>query len=93
MKVKIPEIIEKSKSYKKILAHRKLDYELSFEKYYLILFSKQRSLGPLNIFKIYSINSFLYHRDVAAIVFKVLDKNGVLNIGGVSQSVYKFEKT
>ena len=60
MKVKIPGIIEKSKSYKNILANRKLDYELSFEKYYLILFSKQRSLGPLYIFKIYSIYSFLY---------------------------------
>ena len=39
-----------------------------------------------------SINSFLYHRDVARIVFKVLDKHGILNIGGASQSVYKFAK-
>jgi dTDP-4-dehydrorhamnose reductase len=39
-----------------------------------------------------SVNSFLYHHDVARIIFNVLDKNGVLNIAGVSQSVYKFAK-
>jgi dTDP-4-dehydrorhamnose reductase len=34
--------------------------------------------------------SFAYHQDVASTLFKILDKKGVLNIGGKSQSIYAF---
>ena len=37
-------------------------------------------------------SSFLYHDEVAKILFKILNKKGVLNIGGVSRSVYEFAK-
>ncbi len=36
--------------------------------------------------------SFLYHDEVAKILFKILNKKGVLNIGGISRSVYDFAK-
>ena len=36
--------------------------------------------------------SFLYHKDVAKILFKVLKKKGVLNIGGKAKYVYDFAK-
>ena len=34
--------------------------------------------------------SFLYHQDVANILFKILNKKGILNIGGKAQSIYVF---
>ena len=36
--------------------------------------------------------SFLYHKDVAEILFKVLKKKGVLNIGGKAKYIYDFAK-
>ena len=37
-------------------------------------------------------NSFLYHDDVAKILFKVLDQKGVLNVGGKTKYVFDFAK-
>ena len=39
------------------------------------------------------ITSFIYHDDVAKILVKILDKKGILNIGGKSQSVFDFAKS
>ena len=36
--------------------------------------------------------SFIFHDEAAKILFKVLNKKGVLNIGGKTQSVYDFAK-
>ena len=36
--------------------------------------------------------SFLYQEEVAKILFKLIDKKGIINIGGKSQSVYDFAK-
>ncbi len=36
--------------------------------------------------------SFLYHQDVANILFKILGKKGILNIGGKPQTIYIFAK-
>ncbi len=36
--------------------------------------------------------SFIYHDDVAQILFKLLNKKGVINIGGKEQSIYNFAK-
>ena len=36
--------------------------------------------------------SFMYHEDVANIVFKLLDKKGVINLGGKTQYIYDFAK-
>jgi dTDP-4-dehydrorhamnose reductase len=38
------------------------------------------------------VNSFIYHKDAIKILFKVLDKQGVLNLGGKKQTVYNFAK-
>ncbi len=37
-------------------------------------------------------NSFVYQEKVAKILFKLINKKGVINIGGKSQSVYNFVK-
>tara|TARA_B100000795_G_C22754354_1_gene420835 strand:- start:588 stop:1283 length:696 start_codon:yes stop_codon:yes gene_type:complete len=37
-------------------------------------------------------SNFIYHNDFAKIFLKVLNKKGVINIGGKSQSIYKFAK-
>ena len=37
-------------------------------------------------------NSFVYQEEVAKILFKLINKKGVINIGGKSQSVYSFAK-
>ena len=37
-------------------------------------------------------SSFMYHQDVAKILFKLLNKKGVINVGGKSQYVYDFAK-
>ena len=34
--------------------------------------------------------SFMYHEDVAKILFKLLDKKGIINIGGKKQTIYDF---
>jgi len=36
--------------------------------------------------------SFMYHEDVAKILFKLLDKKGIINIGGKIQTIYNFAK-
>ena len=36
--------------------------------------------------------NFTYHEDVAKIIPKILDKKGIINIGGEIQSVYSFAK-
>ena len=36
--------------------------------------------------------NFIFHEDVAKIIPKILDKKGIINIGGKTQSVYNFAK-
>tara|TARA_Y100000816_G_C26103790_1_gene585788 strand:- start:2447 stop:3151 length:705 start_codon:yes stop_codon:yes gene_type:complete len=36
--------------------------------------------------------SFLYQEDVAKLLFKILNKKGVLNVGGKAQNIYDFAK-
>ena len=36
--------------------------------------------------------NFMFHEDLAKVFFKLINKKGVINIGGKSQSVYKFAK-
>lgn len=36
--------------------------------------------------------NFIFHEDFAKIFIKIIKKKGVINIGGKSQSVYKFAK-
>jgi len=36
--------------------------------------------------------SFMYHEEVAKILFKLLDKKGIINVGGKSQYIYDFAK-
>ena len=38
------------------------------------------------------ITNFIFHDDVAKILFKLINKKGVINLGGKIQSVYKFAK-
>lgn len=37
-------------------------------------------------------SSFMYHQDVAKILFKLLNKRGTINVGGESQYIYDFAK-
>ena len=37
-------------------------------------------------------NSFLYQDDVAKILFKLLDKKGIINVGGKTKYIYDFAK-
>ena len=36
--------------------------------------------------------SFMYHENVAQILFKILNKKGIINIGGKSQYIFDFAK-
>ena len=36
--------------------------------------------------------NFIFHEDVAKIIPKILNKKGILNVGGITQSVYHFAK-
>ena len=36
--------------------------------------------------------NFIYHEDIAPIIFKVLDRKGVLNIGGKIKSIFNFAR-
>ena len=36
--------------------------------------------------------SFLYHEDVAKIIFKLIGKRGIINVGGNTKSIYEFAK-
>lgn len=49
---------------------------------------------PFPYKKAYSnlITNFMYHEDLIKILPKVLNKKGILNVGGKSQSVYSFAK-
>ena len=38
------------------------------------------------------VTNFIFHDEVAKILFKLINKKGVINIGGKSQSVYNFAK-
>jgi dTDP-4-dehydrorhamnose reductase len=38
------------------------------------------------------VTNFIFHDEVAEILFKLINKKGVINIGGKSQSVYNFVK-
>ena len=38
------------------------------------------------------LNNFIFHKDFIPILFKVISKKGVINIGGKKQSVFKFAK-
>jgi dTDP-4-dehydrorhamnose reductase len=38
------------------------------------------------------ITNFIFHDQVAKIIFKLINKKGVINIGGKSQSVYNFAR-
>ena len=36
--------------------------------------------------------NFIYHEDIAKILFKIINKKGILNIGGKTRTVYNFAK-
>ena len=36
--------------------------------------------------------NFIFHEDVAKILFKLIKYKGIINLGGKSQTVYKFAK-
>jgi dTDP-4-dehydrorhamnose reductase len=38
------------------------------------------------------ITNFIFHENVVKILFKLINKKGIINLGGKSQSVYKFAK-
>ena len=35
-------------------------------------------------------SNFIFHEDIAKIFVKIINKKGVINIGGKSQTIYKF---
>jgi dTDP-4-dehydrorhamnose reductase len=35
-------------------------------------------------------SNFIFHDDIAKKILKIIDKKGVINIGGKAQSIYKF---
>ena len=37
-------------------------------------------------------SNFIFQEDAAKMIFKIINKKGIINIGGPSQSVYKFAK-
>ena len=39
------------------------------------------------------ITNFEYHNKIGSIIFKLLNEKGIINVGGKSQSVYKFAKS
>ena len=39
------------------------------------------------------ITNFIYHEDFVKLLFQVINKKGIINIGGKSQSVYSFAKS
>jgi dTDP-4-dehydrorhamnose reductase len=38
------------------------------------------------------VTSFMYHEDVVKILFKLINKTGIINIGGPSMTIYNFVK-
>ena len=39
------------------------------------------------------VTNFIYHDDFAKLLFRVIDKKGIINLGGKSQTVYNFAKS
>tara|TARA_B100001057_G_scaffold200063_1_gene200765 strand:+ start:4280 stop:5002 length:723 start_codon:yes stop_codon:yes gene_type:complete len=39
------------------------------------------------------VTNFIYHEDFAKLLFRVIDKKGIINLGGKSQTVYNFAKS
>ena len=37
-------------------------------------------------------SNFIFHEDVAKILIKLINKKGTINLGGKSQTIYKFAK-
>jgi dTDP-4-dehydrorhamnose reductase len=37
-------------------------------------------------------SNFIYQEDAAKLILKILGKKGVINVGGPSQTIYKFAK-
>ena len=38
------------------------------------------------------ITNFIYHDEIAKNLFNLINKRGIINVGGKTQSVYKFAK-
>ena len=38
------------------------------------------------------VTNFIFHEEVAKILFKLINKKGIINVGGKAQSVYNFAK-
>ena len=38
------------------------------------------------------LSNFIYQEDAAKIILKILNKKGILNVGGSSQTIYNFVK-
>ena len=36
--------------------------------------------------------NFMFHEDLAKVFFKLINKKGIINIGGPAQSVYRFAR-
>ena len=48
---------------------------------------------PLNIGKMWGVKlNFIFHEDIISIMKKILNKRGIINLGGPTQSVYNFAK-
>ena len=73
---------------------KKLNFDfpanLSFPTYSIVVYLSINS----NIFILINtkLSSFLKKSDVAKITLKLLDKKGIMNVGGVKQSAYNFAK-
>ena len=37
--------------------------------------------------------NFMFHEDLAKVFFKLINKRGIINVGGPTQSIYNFAKT
>jgi dTDP-4-dehydrorhamnose reductase len=37
-------------------------------------------------------SNFIFHEDVAKMLFKLINKKGIINVGGRKQSIYNFAK-
>ena len=37
-------------------------------------------------------SNFIFHEDIAKILIKLINKKGIINIGGRSQTIYEFAK-
>ena len=48
-----------------------------------LILSGERGLGKSN---------FIYQEDAAKIVLKILNRKGIVNVGGPSQTIYKFAR-